>query len=164
MPLDTHVAIDTHSFAVQNPPAGASVSDPVYSFGSMTYKRNFFGIRGPRKLHVRLPFLSQVSQCNASAPEVAQTQPEELEPLSPEHEPMPVLIDAGFIGPRDDLDVTNSRSGKSELPGMITMRNVPPHWHEVLQCWCLNFGGRVKVNHIRMFLRLLHLLPRAPAC
>eukprot|EP00245_Coleochaete_scutata_P018476 TRINITY_DN961_c0_g2_i2.p1 TRINITY_DN961_c0_g2~~TRINITY_DN961_c0_g2_i2.p1 ORF type:complete len:418 (-),score=65.15 TRINITY_DN961_c0_g2_i2:195-1448(-) len=33
----------------------------------------------------------------------------------------------------------------------LTMKNKPPRWHDQLQCWCLNFRGRVTVASVKNF-------------
>jgi tubby and related proteins len=35
--------------------------------------------------------------------------------------------------------------------GPTTLRNKSPRWHEHLQCWCLNFHGRVTVPSVKNF-------------
>lgn len=35
--------------------------------------------------------------------------------------------------------------------GLLVMRNKAPRWHEQLQCWCLNFNGRVTVASVKNF-------------
>ncbi|KAF2314953.1 hypothetical protein GH714_037304 [Hevea brasiliensis] len=34
---------------------------------------------------------------------------------------------------------------------MLVLRNKAPRWHEQLQCWCLNFNGRVTVASVKNF-------------
>ena len=48
-----------------------------------------------------------------------------------------------IVGPRDEDD-----EGK-ERP--LVLRNKAPRWHEQLQCWCLNFRGRVTVASVKNF-------------
>jgi len=36
-------------------------------------------------------------------------------------------------------------------PGTTVLRNKAPRWHEHLQCWCLNFHGRVTVASVKNF-------------
>lgn len=43
----------------------------------------------------------------------------------------------------------NFESG--ENGGMLVLRNKAPRWHEQLQCWCLNFNGRVTVASVKNF-------------
>ncbi|KAI3673188.1 hypothetical protein L6452_39304 [Arctium lappa] len=38
-----------------------------------------------------------------------------------------------------------------EKSGPLIMRNKTPRWHEQLQCWCLNFKGRVTVASVKNF-------------
>jgi tubby and related proteins len=33
----------------------------------------------------------------------------------------------------------------------LVLHNKPPRWHEQLQCWCLNFGGRVTIASVKNF-------------
>jgi hypothetical protein len=35
--------------------------------------------------------------------------------------------------------------------GTTVLRNKAPRWHEHLQCWCLNFHGRVTVASVKNF-------------
>lgn len=35
--------------------------------------------------------------------------------------------------------------------GYSVLRNKAPRWHEHLQCWCLNFHGRVTVASVKNF-------------
>ena len=34
---------------------------------------------------------------------------------------------------------------------MLVLKNKAPRWHEQLQCWCLNFNGRVTVASVKNF-------------
>lgn len=35
--------------------------------------------------------------------------------------------------------------------GPLILKNKPPRWHEQLQCWCLNFRGRVTIASVKNF-------------
>ncbi|KAF3953225.1 hypothetical protein CMV_021313 [Castanea mollissima] len=37
------------------------------------------------------------------------------------------------------------------MSGYTVLRNKAPRWHEHLQCWCLNFHGRVTVASVKNF-------------
>ena len=39
----------------------------------------------------------------------------------------------------------------SQNEGLLVLRNKAPRWHEQLQCWCLNFNGRVTVASVKNF-------------
>lgn len=49
--------------------------------------------------------------------------------------------------------VENILSGPlaSQKDGVLVLRNKAPRWHEQLQCWCLNFHGRVTVASVKNF-------------
>lgn len=50
-------------------------------------------------------------------------------------------------------DNTPSKSHNNPNPnvGPLLLRNKAPRWHEHLQCWCLNFHGRVTVASVKNF-------------
>lgn len=45
----------------------------------------------------------------------------------------------------------------------LVLRNKPPRWHEQLQCWCLNFRGRVTVASVKNFQLISAVQPAAGA-
>ncbi|KAF7837877.1 tubby-like F-box protein 3 [Senna tora] len=47
--------------------------------------------------------------------------------------------------------VENSISGPLADDGVLVLKNKAPRWHEQLQCWCLNFHGRVTVASVKNF-------------
>ncbi|PUZ65278.1 hypothetical protein GQ55_3G210800 [Panicum hallii var. hallii] len=40
---------------------------------------------------------------------------------------------------------------KTPAPNSLDLKNKAPRWHEHLQCWCLNFHGRVTVASVKNF-------------
>ena len=45
----------------------------------------------------------------------------------------------------------------------LVLRNKPPRWHEQLQCWCLNFRGRVTIASVKNFQLIAATTPPAGA-
>lgn len=45
----------------------------------------------------------------------------------------------------------------------LVLRNKAPRWHEQLQCWCLNFRGRVTVASVKNFQLVAATQPAAGA-
>ncbi|KAH9686072.1 Tubby-like F-box protein 8 [Citrus sinensis] len=45
----------------------------------------------------------------------------------------------------------------------LILKNKPPRWHEQLQCWCLNFRGRVTVASVKNFQLIAATQPAAGA-
>ncbi|XP_047335695.1 tubby-like F-box protein 3 [Impatiens glandulifera] len=46
---------------------------------------------------------------------------------------------------------TRTEAIQSEKEKMLFMKNKSPKWHDRLQCWCLNFNGRVTVASVKNF-------------
>lgn len=46
---------------------------------------------------------------------------------------------------------TTARSLGHSAVSSVILRNKAPRWHEHLQCWCLNFHGRVTVASVKNF-------------
>ncbi|XP_058095551.1 tubby-like F-box protein 1 [Magnolia sinica] len=46
--------------------------------------------------------------------------------------------------------------------GCVVLRNKAPRWHEHLQCWCLNFHGRVTVASVKNFQLVATIDPSQP--
>lgn len=53
------------------------------------------------------------------------------------------------IGSGSIVGENEEESERKERP--LVLRNKPPRWHEQLQCWCLNFRGRVTVASVKNF-------------
>ncbi|CAA2976493.1 tubby-like F-box 3 [Olea europaea subsp. europaea] len=50
------------------------------------------------------------------------------------------------------ISADSFRSGLSTLKvDVLIFKNKNPRWHEQLQCWCLNFNGRVTVFSVKNF-------------
>jgi len=81
-------------------------------------------------------------------------------------------IEPGGVAPTQAEFVINSLDSFSSMPffrskscrseslsgplsaqkeGKLVLKNKAPRWHEQLQCWCLNFRGRVTVASVKNF-------------
>ncbi|KAL1350009.1 hypothetical protein AAHE18_07G196400 [Arachis hypogaea] len=49
------------------------------------------------------------------------------------------------------LDGNKTNSKDQATPTCTVLKNKAPRWHEHLQCWCLNFHGRVTVASVKNF-------------
>ena len=49
------------------------------------------------------------------------------------------------------LDDSKMKTPEYAASGHSILRNKAPRWHEHLQCWCLNFHGRVTVASVKNF-------------
>jgi hypothetical protein len=58
----------------------------------------------------------------------------------------------------DKVGTGNEEEGKDRP---IILKNKSPRWHEQLQCWCLNFRGRVTVASVKNFQLIASTQPAA---
>lgn len=165
-----------YSGAVISPPGRSSrrfyskkVSPKVptgsYNIAQVTYELNVLGTRGPRRMHCTM---HSIPASALDAGGIVPGQPELLQrPLEDSFRSISFSksIDqslefssarfSDIVGPRDD-----DEEGK-ERP--LVLRNKAPRWHEQLQCWCLNFRGRVTVASVKNFQLIAATQPAAGA-
>ncbi|KAI4321162.1 hypothetical protein MLD38_034580 [Melastoma candidum] len=124
-----------------------------YNIAQVTYELNVLGTRGPRRMHCVMHSIP------ASALEPGGTVPgqPELLPRSLEDSFRSISFSKSI-----DTSVEFSSSRFSDIVGPheedcegkdrpLVLRNKAPRWHEQLQCWCLNFRGRVTVASVKNF-------------
>ncbi|ESQ50624.1 hypothetical protein EUTSA_v10022721mg [Eutrema salsugineum] len=106
-----------------------------YTAGNITYELNVLRTRGPRRMHCVMEsiLLSSV----LAAPLVVKGSKEEVSP-SPKGE-----------ASSTDREITDVSPSLMDQP--LVLKNKSPRWHEQLQCWCLNFKGRVTVASVKNF-------------
>ncbi|XP_076927550.1 tubby-like F-box protein 8 [Bidens hawaiensis] len=159
-----------HSGANIPPPPGRSkrfyskkVSPKVpsgsYDIAHITYELNVLGTRGPRRMHCVMHTIP------ASSLEPGGTVPGQPDQLLPPRSLEDSFRSMSFsksldrstefsssrfseiMGAATSADVPDSE--KSKLP--LVLKNKSPRWHEQLQCWCLNFRGRVTIASVKNF-------------
>ncbi|KAK4492566.1 hypothetical protein RD792_003381 [Penstemon davidsonii] len=114
-----------------------------YPIAHISYELNVLGSRGPRRM-----------QCIMDAIPVSSIEPEGSAPTQTEFltgnlESFPSLPFFRSKSIRTD----SFRSGplSIEKDEVLVLKNKAPRWHEQLQCWCLNFNGRVTVASVKNF-------------
>ncbi|CAI9763731.1 unnamed protein product [Fraxinus pennsylvanica] len=117
-----------------------------YNVATISYELNVLRTRGPRRMQCNMQTIPvSAIQEGGSAPTPATFSNDLEEMFSP-------------------LSVLTKKNQKStsispvKLPASIcstkdplVLRNKIPRWHEQLQCWCLNFRGRVTVASVKNF-------------
>ncbi|KAE8674506.1 Tubby-like F-box protein 6 [Hibiscus syriacus] len=116
-----------------------------YNTAKISYQLNVLRTRGPRRM-----------QCTMHSIPVSAIEEREIAPT-----PMAVtnclehsssLLDSTGIRPQVGSDSTgNCTTLKSMTYAPLVLKNKVPRWHEQLQCWCLNFKGRVTVASVKNF-------------
>ncbi|XVF15775.1 hypothetical protein REPUB_Repub09cG0185700 [Reevesia pubescens] len=119
-----------------------------YSIGTITYELNVLQTRGPRRMHCILHSIPvSAIQEGGTAPTPSafpQSFDEQLSPLPSSKGKEPVIDTSS-----PSIPATPVFSPGSGEP--LTLKNKAPRWHEQLQCWCLNFKGRVTVASVKNF-------------
>ncbi|GAV60023.1 F-box domain-containing protein/Tub domain-containing protein [Cephalotus follicularis] len=119
-----------------------------YTISTISYELNVLRTRGPRRMHCVMETIPVSSiEEGGTAPTPTSFPHSFYEPFSflqgsKGKDPVTVLSSPS---PSDSL-VLDRRSGEP-----LVLRNKAPRWHEQLQCWCLNFKGRVTVASVKNF-------------
>ncbi|KAL6527616.1 Tubby-related protein 3 [Orobanche minor] len=115
-----------------------------YPVAHASYELNVLGSRGPRRMQCIMDSIP------ASAIEPDGMAPTQTAFMHGNFESFPALPFFRSKSSRTD----SFRSGplaaapKNE---MLVLKNKAPRWHDQLQCWCLNFNGRVTVASVKNF-------------
>jgi len=127
-----------------------------YPVAQVNYELNVLGTRGPRRM-----------QCTMHSIPASALEPEGVVPGQPK-QLLPGPFDESFRStyPSSRFSITDFSSSRfSEVSGVmqpdeeggeakerpLVLCNKVPRWHEQLQCWCLNFRGRVTVASVKNF-------------
>lgn len=114
-----------------------------YPVAHISYELNVLGARGPRRMHC---VIDAIPASAIQAGGVAPTQT--YFPLT-SADSSPAL--PFFRIKSNHLDKSSSGPLSNQADGSLILRNKAPRWHEQLQCWCLNFHGRVTVASVKNF-------------
>ena len=119
-----------------------------YTVGTIAYELNVLRTRGPRRMHCTMNSIPvSAIQEGGTAP-----TPTSFPQIIDEHfPPSPSLKGKG---PITDLSSTSLSELQVQSQGSVeplVLKNKAPRWHEQLQCWCLNFKGRVTVASVKNF-------------
>ncbi|KAL5782381.1 hypothetical protein ACOSP7_007410 [Xanthoceras sorbifolium] len=114
-----------------------------YPVAHISYELNVLGSRGPRRM-----------QCTMDAISTAAIEPGGVAPTQTEFslsnvDSFPSI--PFFRSKSNRLDKFLSGPLASQKDGALVLKNKSPRWHEQLQCWCLNFHGRVTVASVKNF-------------
>ncbi|KAK8702186.1 hypothetical protein V6N13_020553 [Hibiscus sabdariffa] len=114
-----------------------------YPVAHISYELNVLGSRGPRRM-----------QCVMDAIPTSSIEPGGVAPTQTEfhHSNLDTFPSLLFFRSKSTRS-ESFRSGplSEQKEGMLVLRNKSPRWHEQLQCWCLNFNGRVTVASVKNF-------------
>ncbi|XP_022847258.1 tubby-like F-box protein 3 [Olea europaea var. sylvestris] len=114
-----------------------------YPVAHISYELNVLGSRGPRRMQCVMDAIP------ASAIEPGGMAPTQTEFLTGNLDSFPALP---FFRSKSTRTYSfPSGSLSPERDERLVLKNKAPRWHEQLQCWCLNFNGRVTVASVKNF-------------
>lgn len=119
-----------------------------YSIATISYELNVLRTRGPRRMHCvmhSIPVSSIQEGGTAPTPTSFPLRMDEKSAVAPilkEKEPV-----ISFSSP----NLSTSPISTPNTAVALVLKNKAPRWHEQLQCWCLNFKGRVTVASVKNF-------------
>ncbi|KAK6922696.1 Tubby, C-terminal [Dillenia turbinata] len=121
-----------------------------YSIATISYELNVLRTRGPRRMHCTMhsiPLSSIEEGGNAPTPTLFS------HPSDEQFSPLPLLSSKGKEPIKDlsSSSLLEPTVATEETGQPLVLKNKAPRWHEQLQCWCLNFKGRVTVASVKNF-------------
>ncbi|XP_028062997.1 tubby-like F-box protein 8 [Camellia sinensis] len=130
-----------------------------YNIAQITYELNVLGTRGPRRMHC---IMHSIPASSLDAGGIVPGQPE-LVPRSLEDSFRSISFSTEFSSSRFSEIGTSSLCNEDEdgKAKPLILKNKAPRWHEQLQCWCLNFRGRVTVASVKNFQLIAAMQPPA---
>ncbi|XP_047319357.1 tubby-like F-box protein 11 [Impatiens glandulifera] len=120
-----------------------------YPVAHISYELNMLGSRGPRRMN-----------CVVDAIPASAIGPEGMAPTQtefPHSKNNDSLTQPSSLSKSISMENSSSSSGHylnlldRDNNKPLVLRNKSPRWHEQLQCWCLNFHGRVTVASVKNF-------------
>ncbi|GMJ01101.1 tubby like protein 3 [Hibiscus trionum] len=114
-----------------------------YPVAHISYELNVLGSRGPRRMQC---IMDAIPASSIEPGGVAPTQTEFLHSYLDTFPSLPF-----FRSKSTRAESFQSGPFSTQRDRMLVLRNKAPRWHEQLQCWCLNFNGRVTVASVKNF-------------
>ncbi|KAI3451675.1 hypothetical protein Pfo_008340 [Paulownia fortunei] len=119
-----------------------------YSVATISYELNVLRTRGPRRMHCvmhSIPVSSIQEGGTAPTPTSFPQCIDEKSPFAPISKGKePVMCSSS-------PNLSSSPVSTPNIGVALVLKNKAPRWHEQLQCWCLNFKGRVTVASVKNF-------------
>ncbi|KAH9289652.1 hypothetical protein KI387_033769 [Taxus chinensis] len=129
-----------------------------YNVAHITYELNVLGTRGPRRM-----------QCIMHSIPASSTQPGGSAPTPSDLSLTTVDLSLGSLpsfgfksGISENMSFSEPLVSKNLKEEPLVLKNKAPRWHDQLQCWCLNFRGRVTVASVKNFQLVASPEPNQP--
>uniref|UniRef100_A0ACD5TFI7 Uncharacterized protein n=1 Tax=Avena sativa TaxID=4498 RepID=A0ACD5TFI7_AVESA len=135
-----------------------------YNIAQVTYELNVLGTRGPRRMNC---IMHSIPASSVEPGGIVPGQPDQIMARAFEESFRSTTSFSKSSIMDRSTDFSSSRSFSSarfisDMAGgggedgqnkerPLVLRNKVPRWHEQLQCWCLNFRGRVTIASVKNF-------------
>ncbi|KAM3410712.1 hypothetical protein ACQJBY_002752 [Aegilops geniculata] len=138
-----------------------------YNIAQVSYELNVLGTRGPRRMNC---IMHSIPASSVEPGGVVPGQPDQIMPraLEDSFRSMSSFSKSSIMDRSMDFSSSRYFSSSrflSDIAGGVISRdedgenkerplvlcNKVPRWHEQLQCWCLNFRGRVTIASVKNF-------------
>lgn len=135
-----------------------------YNIAQITYELNVLGTRGPRKMNCTMHSIP-VSALgpSGSVPGQPELLPRSLEDSFRSISLSRSIDNSSEFGSSRFSDINGTSNDEEGKVRPLVLKNKSPRWHEQLQCWCLNFKGRVTVASVKNFQLIASSQPPAGA-
>uniref|UniRef100_A0ACD5U1J5 Uncharacterized protein n=1 Tax=Avena sativa TaxID=4498 RepID=A0ACD5U1J5_AVESA len=151
-----------------------------YNIAQVTYELNVLGTRGPRRMNC---IMHSIPASSVEPGGIVPGQPDQIMARAFEESFRSTTSFSKSSIMDRSTDFSSSRSFSSarfisDMAGgarsigdgedgqnkerPLVLRNKVPRWHEQLQCWCLNFRGRVTIASVKNF-QLIAAPSQSPA-
>ena len=138
-----------------------------YNIAQVSYELNVLGTRGPRRMNC---IMHSIPASSVEPGGIVPGQPDQIMPraLEDSFRSMSSFSKSSIMDRSTDFSssryfsssrflsdiaggaaISRDEDGEKERP--LVLRNKVPRWHEQLQCWCLNFRGRVTIASVKNF-------------
>lgn len=136
-----------------------------YNIAQVTYELNVLGTRGPRRMHCTMHSIPTSSlEPGGAVPGQPELLPRSLEDSFRSISFSKSIDNSTEFSSSRFSDIAGARDEEDEGKDRpLILRNKAPRWHEQLQCWCLNFRGRVTVASVKNFQLIAATQPAAGA-
>ncbi|KAK4764136.1 hypothetical protein SAY87_013574 [Trapa incisa] len=119
-----------------------------YSIGTVFYEVNVLQRRGPRRMNCIMESIPISSIQEGGTAPTPTSFPLPFDRQSP---PFPAPKSKNMAA-SDFSSTSLPEIEPAQVSGApLILKNKSPRWHEQLQCWCLNFRGRVTVASVKNF-------------
>ncbi|KAL4295902.1 hypothetical protein GQ457_12G031190 [Hibiscus cannabinus] len=137
---------------LENVPSRVTMSN--YNIAKISYELNVLRTRGPRRMQCTMHSIP------ISAIEESITAPTPMAFTNCLDEHSSSLLDSAGIRQQLGFNSTADCTSLKSMPkAPLVLKNKAPRWHEQLQCWCLNFKGRVTVASVKNFQLVVAVEP-----